>query len=250
LEWKCGATNGKVVAGGNGKGNETNQLSGPVGVIVDKQRDCLIICDQGNRRVVQWPLQNGTSGKTIISNIDCARSTLDNNEYLYVSDWKKDEVRRWKMNDIDGILVAGGNGKGNNLNQLNCTTSIVLDAEHSLYMSDLDNHRVMKWMEGAKEGVVVAGGQGKGNDLTQMPRPCGLIIDPLGTIYVADRNNHRIMCWPKRAKQGNIVVGENGQGEQANQLNGPTDLSFDRQGNLYVVDRENDRVQRFNIDRS
>ena len=42
-----------------------------IDVIVDKERDNLIICDNGNRRVVRWPRRNGTSGETIISNIDC-----------------------------------------------------------------------------------------------------------------------------------------------------------------------------------
>jgi sugar lactone lactonase YvrE len=250
VEWKCGATNGKVVAGENGKGNKMNQLSGPTDVIVDKQRNNLIICDYENRRVVRWPLRNGTSGQTIISDIDCCRLTMDNNGHLYVSDWKKDEVRRWKMNDITGILVAGGHGKGKRLDQLNNPTCLFVDEDHSFYVSDLDNHRVMKWMKDAKEGTVVAGGHGQGNDLTQLSDPCGLYVNPLGTVYLADFDNSRIMCWPKGARQGTIVVGENGHGELANQLNGPTGLSFDRQGNLYVVDCNNHRVQRFNIDRS
>jgi sugar lactone lactonase YvrE len=71
VAWKSGATCGQVVAGENGEGNRTNQLNGPRDVIVDKEKDCLIICDQGNRRVVQWPCQNGIKGQTIISNIDC-----------------------------------------------------------------------------------------------------------------------------------------------------------------------------------
>ena len=111
VEWKCGATNGQVVAGGKGKGNQTNQLNGPTDVIVDNERNNLIICDSGNRRVVRWPRKNGTNGETIISNIDCRRLTMDNNGDLYISDKGKHEVRRWRVNDTCGTLVAGGNGK-------------------------------------------------------------------------------------------------------------------------------------------
>ncbi|CAF4510055.1 unnamed protein product, partial [Didymodactylos carnosus] len=50
VEWKWGATSGQVVAGGNEEGNETHQLSNPFDVIVDKERDSLIICDSSNRR--------------------------------------------------------------------------------------------------------------------------------------------------------------------------------------------------------
>ena len=51
---------GQVVAGGNGEGNQLDQLNRPTDVIVDKENDCLIICDQDNRRVIRWPRQNGT----------------------------------------------------------------------------------------------------------------------------------------------------------------------------------------------
>ena len=71
VEWKSGATSGQVVAGGNGQGSGDHQLSYPQDVIVDKERDSLIICDYSNQRVVRWPRRNGTSGETIISNIDC-----------------------------------------------------------------------------------------------------------------------------------------------------------------------------------
>ena len=60
VEWKNGAINGQIVAGGNGKGNRNDQLNCPTNVIVDKENDSLIICDYGNRRVVRWPRRNGT----------------------------------------------------------------------------------------------------------------------------------------------------------------------------------------------
>jgi sugar lactone lactonase YvrE len=249
LEWKCGAINGEVVVGGNGQGNEINQLNHPSDVIVDKDGNHLIICDLGNKRVIRCPRQNGNNAQIIISNIDCCRLTIDNNGYFYISDREKHEVRRWKVNDTCGTLVAGGNGKGDKLNQLNNPTFIFVDEDHSIYVSDFYNHRVMKWMEGATEGIVVAGGQGKGNSLTQLSNPQGVVVDDVGSVFVADFNNNRIMCWPKGAIHGNIVVGRHGQGEQADQLNRPMGLSLNQQGDLYVVDQWNARVQRFNFDR-
>ena len=111
VEWKLGATTGQVVAGGNGKGNKTNQLKCPTDVIADKERNHLIICDRDNRRVVQWSRRNSTNGQTIIPNIACSRLAMDYNGDLYISDLEKNEVRRWKMNDTYGTIVAGGNGK-------------------------------------------------------------------------------------------------------------------------------------------
>jgi sugar lactone lactonase YvrE len=248
IEWKWNATSGQVVAGGNEKGNEGHQLSYPHDVIVDKERDNLIICDSGNRRVVRWPRRNGTSGETIISNINCIRLIMDENGSLYIIDDEKHEVRRYRRGESQGTVVAGGNGNGNRLDQLSYPRYVFVDRDHSVYVSDSENNRVMKWMEGAKEGIVVAGGQGKGNSLRQLSYPCGVVVDQLNTVYVADDGNARIMRWMKGATQGNIIVGGNDQGEQSNQLNRPVGLSFDRHGNLYVVDRGNNRVQKFNID--
>lgn len=242
VEWKCGATSGQIVGGSHRKENEIYELNHPIDVIIDKERNNLIICDQSNKRIVRWPRRNGTSGEVIISNIDCCRLTTDNNGYLYVSDYQKHEVRRWKMNGTGGTLVAGGNGKGNRLNQLSCPTFIFVDEDHSIYISDRNNHRVMKWIKGAKEGIVVAGGYGQGNGLKQLSRPEGLIVDHMGTVYVADYDNHRVMRWLKGATQGSIVIG-NGL-----QLTYPTDIAFDGQGNLYVTNFANHQVQRFNID--
>ncbi|CAF3738400.1 unnamed protein product, partial [Rotaria sp. Silwood1] len=248
VEWKYGAKNGEVVAGGKGRGNGTDQLNGPIDVIVDKKNDSLIICDQDNRRVVQWSRQDGTNGQTIISNIYCEGLTMDNNGSLYVSDRENNQVRRWEIGDTNGTIVAGGNGKGNHLNQLNHPTYIFVDQDHSVYVSDLINHRVMKWMKDAKEGILVAGRQDMGDGVKQLSFPYGLIVDQLGHVYVADSVNNQIMRWSKRSKKGCIIVGGNGHGEQPNQVKAPRDLSFDRQGHLYVVDWGNHRVQKFEID--
>ncbi|CAF3707758.1 unnamed protein product, partial [Adineta steineri] len=250
VEWKRGATNGQIVAGGNGSGNQNNQLNGPISVIVDEVNDCLIISDCGNQRVIRWPRQNGTSGQTIIANISCYGLTMDKEGDLYVCDYEKHEVRRWTIGDTNGILVAGGNGQGNRLDQLSSPCNIFVDEENSLYISDFGNSRVMKWVKDAKEGIVVAGGQGKGNGLTQLSNPRGVVVDHLGNVYVVDHGNYRIMRWCKDATQGSITVGDNKPGAGANQLRYPADLSFDQQGNLYVVDNLNHRVQKFNIDSS
>ncbi|CAF4700075.1 unnamed protein product, partial [Rotaria sp. Silwood1] len=247
VEWKRGATSGQVVAGGNGQGSGDHQLDNPTDVIIDKDRDSLIICDRSNRRVVRWPRRNGKSGETIISNISCVGLTMDENGSLYVTDFGKHEVRRYRRRESQGTVAAGGNGSGNRLDQLYVPYYVFVDRDHSVYVSDRDNHRVMKWMEGAKQGIVVAGGQGEGNGVTQLSSARGVVADQLGTVYVADRENNRIMRWPKGATQGSVIVGGNGRGEQWNQLDRPFGLSFDRHGNLYVVDHGNHRVQKFEL---
>ena len=249
MEWECNAREGRIVAGGNGRGDQMHQLNGPEDVIIDRKTNSLIIADGGNRRVMRWSRQNNTNGKVIISDIDCSRLTMDKNESLYVSDWKNNEVRRWKRGEKGkGTIVAGGNGEGHQLNQLHTPTFLFVDEDESLYVSDRENHRVMKWVKDGSEGMVVAGGNGQGDSWRQLSRPHGVLIDLLGHIYVADCCNDRVMRWCERAKEGTLVVGGNGEGQQSNQLNGPIGLSFDRHGNLYVTDSWNHRIQKFVVE--
>ncbi|CAF1013910.1 unnamed protein product [Adineta steineri] len=245
MKWKLNSTEGQIIAGGNGQGNQNNQLHGPIDIIFDEKNNSFIVSDLHNQRVIQYFDENQTKQKKFISNIYCWGLTNDKNGFIYVSDYYSHEVRRWKQGDKKVELVAGGNGQGNHLNQLNDPTFIFIDGDYSLYISDKQNHRVMKWKKGAKEGIIVAGGNGQGNSLKQLSSPYGVVVDHLGQIYVADCRNDRVMRWGEGDKEGEIVAGGNGKGNQSNQLNLPIGLSFDNEENLYVVDNENHRIQKY-----
>ncbi|CAF5188451.1 unnamed protein product, partial [Rotaria sp. Silwood1] len=106
---------------------------------------------------------------------------MDENGSLYVVDDGKHEVRRYRREESEGTVVAGGNGNGNRLDQLYEPRYVFVDRDQSVYVSERGNHRVMKWMKGAKQGIVVAGGQGQGNGLTQLSNPRGVVVGQLGT---------------------------------------------------------------------
>ena len=195
VEWKMGASHGKVIVGGRGQGNRLDQLYPPTDVLIDKETNSLLIADRWNRRVLRWSRRQGTTqGEVIVDNIDCYGLAMGHKRYLYVSDVVKDEVRRYTIGDKNGIVVAGGNRRGNQLNQLNCPTDLFVNEEQAVYVSDRYNHRVMKWNKDANQGIVIAGGQGQGSALTQLSHPRGLFVDTSGTIYVVDSWNHRIKC--------------------------------------------------------
>ncbi|CAF2254529.1 unnamed protein product, partial [Rotaria magnacalcarata] len=98
-QWKKDdTTNGQVVAGGKDDGNGLNQLKWPTDVLIDKETDSLIICDYGNDRVVRWSRRSGTTqGEVLIDHINCYGLAMDEQRYLYVSDWEKHEVRRYQL---------------------------------------------------------------------------------------------------------------------------------------------------------
>ena len=195
VECKIGEKNGKVIAGGRGYGSRLDQLNYPTDVLIDKETNSLFIADRFNRRVLRWSQrQETTHGEVVVDDIDCFGLAMDQQRYLYVSDTGKNEVRRYTIGDKNGIVVAGGNGRGSQLNQLNFPTYLFVDEEQAVYVSDYNNHRVMKWNKGANQGIVVAGRQGHGSALTQLSYPQGLFVDTSGAIYVADAWNDRVKC--------------------------------------------------------
>ncbi|CAF4080927.1 unnamed protein product [Rotaria sordida] len=158
VEYKCGATTGRVVTGEYGSGNRSNQLNTPTDMIIDKEKDSIINCNYNNKRVVRWPRQNGTNGEIIISNVGYHGLTMDDDGFFYVADCDKHEVRQYRMRERQETVVAGENGEGNRLDQLHAPRYVFVDRDHSVYVSDGYNHPVMMWMEGEKQGIVVASG--------------------------------------------------------------------------------------------
>ncbi|CAF1532872.1 unnamed protein product [Adineta ricciae] len=243
IEWKFNETQGNIIAGGN----RLDQLNSPTDMIIDEKNNSIIITDYGNKRVVRW--SRNQIQEILIENISCYGLTIDQYGFLYVSDIEENEVRKWNLEKIkenpQGILVAGGNEEGNQLNQLNSPSYMFVDKDQSIYISDSSNHRVMKWLKDAREGIIVAGGNGEGNNLNQLNGPQELFVDEFNQTYVVDCWNHRIMRWNEGDREGEILVGGNGRGSKLNQLNYPAGLSFDLEGNVYVSDFGNDRIIRF-----
>ena len=192
--------------------------------------------------------RDGGEREVIISNVESSGLAMDDEGSLYVSDYERNEVRRYGRGDgRGGVIVAGGHGQGAALNQLSGPQQIFIDTEHSIYISDSGNHRVMKWMRDAREGTVVAGGHGQGNSLRQLHWPSGIFVDRMGSVYVVDQGNHQLMRWVKGALEGKVLLGGNGQGSETTQFHYPASISLDNHGNLYVADAGNNRVQRFDI---
>ena len=266
VAWESGAQKGKIIAGRDGPGNAADQLSQPTALLIDRNNKRLIISEMGNRCISSWFLDDG-DGEIIIEDVPSHGLAMDDRGFLYVSDFERDEVRRYAEGEQKSVIVAGGNGRGDSLNQLNQPRQIFVDEEQSIYISDTDNHRVVKWAKDSKEGIVVAGGQGPGNSLSQLNSPRGLLVDTKGSVYVADAKNKRVMRWLKGATEGRAIVKPGRANPKfthsspprvfkfgssttsASELSEPDGLFLDDQGNLYVADFGDHRIQRFDIQR-
>ncbi|CAF1481173.1 unnamed protein product [Rotaria sp. Silwood1] len=244
VKWEPGATVCQVVAGGNGKGNNSNQFEFVTKVVVDKN-GTMFICDTYNHRVQRW-FKDANHGETIVDDILCYGLAMDNEGSLYISDQAEDSVVKWPGKEI----VAGGNGKGFGLNQLNDPNHLFVDRDKSVYVANNFNYRVVKWLAGTKEGIIVAGGNEEGSAKNQLSTPQSVVVDDSGTVYVLDYGNDRVTRWFEGSTWGNIILGRPGWGDDASYISCANDLVLDRHGNLYVVDNMNARILKFTIDKS
>jgi len=184
-------------------GHRLNQLWSPKGIYVDHEEQCIYIVDSGNDRIVKWKLDSGSD---------------------------------------HGEIVAGGNGKGNRIDQLYRPTDIILDEKKkSLIISDQGNSRVVRWsLENPNSEKEI---------LIENIKCQGLMMNENGDLFVSDWNEHAVKRWRKgeigKGKEGRIVAGGNGQGNKLNQFNIPRYIFIDREETIYVSDEWNHRVMKW-----
>ncbi|CAF1152804.1 unnamed protein product [Adineta steineri] len=134
--------------------------------------------------------------------------------------------------------IAGGNGLGNKLNQLDLPRGIYVDNDDdSIYIADTDNHRVVRWEFGAKNGTVVAGGNGRGYAIDQLYHPVDVILDKEKKyIIICDQYNSRVIQWSRQNSQIPQVL-----------IDGIAcwGLAMDNNGDLYISDSGRHQVIRW-----
>ena len=256
VKWRKGVSHGELLIGGNGADPGTCQLGFAWYVTVDQKAGTVYVSDTSNTRIQVLPKGSNNTPHSI--KLDCCPLGItlgERGEYLYVSDIQDHRVLRYDKSGSRESVVAGGQGRGGELNQLVyrefthghdfysslslllLAAQIYVDDEESVYVADSGNDRIMKWAKDASQGEVVAGGNGQGAGLNQLHFPTSLHVDRQRFLYIADQENHRIVRWLKGAKSGTVIV------------NGITasDLCLDQEGNLYVCDAVNNCVQVFAI---
>ncbi|CAF1391538.1 unnamed protein product [Didymodactylos carnosus] len=103
-------------AGGNGRGNQTNQISQCFGLFVT-DNDYLYLSDYDNHRITKWPTSGkGTKGEIVLQQSDHfspAGLFAHKNNMIYVVDNNQDQVQLFTEYDLtEGITLAGGRGRG------------------------------------------------------------------------------------------------------------------------------------------
>ena len=141
---------------------------------------------------------------------------------------------KWKQH---GITVAGGHGKGNELNQLCNPNGIFIDNDKTIYIADCNNHRIVQWKYGEKNGQIIAGGNGEGNRNDQLNGPTDIIVDKQNNSFIiCDQNNRRVIRWSNQNKTNQQIIISDIDCSR---------LTMDKNGFIYVSDRAKHEVRRW-----
>ena len=279
--WSSGATVGVTVAGqaSGAWGSSSSALNYPVGMVMDSASN-LYFTDRDNERVMYWA-KGASSGTTIAGTtgelnlrsvglcIEPIRSRLysgisgntssqffgpatllriSSSGALYIGDAYNHRIMQYPSNASSGTVVAGGNGQGNGITQLNLPFCFTFDpSSNSLLISNYGAHTIVRWVLGATSWTLIAGVTGTAGSTSKfLYGPLSVTLDYMNNIYVADSNNHRVQLFLAGQSNASTIAGVTGSsGNAANKFNLPYWTLLDSQLNLFVADTYNHRVQRF-----
>ena len=277
--WSSGATVGVTVAGqaSGASGSSSSALNYPVGMAMDSA-GYLYFTDRNNLRVMYWA-EGASSGTTIAGTtgeIDrlsvglclkfihastgsagsaynlfdgpAALARISSSGTLYIADTYNHRIMQYLSNASSGTVVAGGNGQGNGITQLNFPFCFAFDpSSNSFLISNYGAHTVVRWVLGATSWTLIAGVTGSyGFTSTFLSSPLSVTLDDMKNVYVADSGNHRIQLFLAGQSNASTIAGVAGSfGNAAHQLRVPYWAILDDQLNLFVADTYNHRVQRF-----
>jgi sugar lactone lactonase YvrE len=154
MRYFSGATTGSVVAGNNGAGTNTNQLSSPCGLYFDSSTNSLIIANFAANNIVRWPI--GANSWTLVAG------------------------------NPNGI-------SGNTATLLNSPMGVVSDAWGNIYVADTYNQRIQFFLAGQSNGTTIAGTTSTlGSTASLFRYPYALVLDNQLNVYVSDTYNFRV----------------------------------------------------------
>ena len=154
MQYLSGASSGTVVAGGNGQGTGSTQLSKPRGLHFDSATNSLLIANNRAHNIIRWVI--GASSWTLIAGSN------------------------------SGVF-------GSSSMMLSFPTDIILDPMGNMYVADEGNQRIQFFLNSQSNGTTIAGTTGTtGSSSTLLNTPSGVAIDSSYNIYVIDYANARV----------------------------------------------------------
>ncbi|CAF4796845.1 unnamed protein product, partial [Rotaria socialis] len=143
---------GQVVAGGNGMGNASNQLSYPWGVYVT-ENGTIYVADSNNHRIQKFT-RSSTSGLTVAGISGVAGSLpsqlrnptsilVDQYHTLFVLDRGNHRIMKWPLGSAFGYIVVP-------ISSINSASSMRFDPTGNLIIADTNYHRIISLSIGCR----------------------------------------------------------------------------------------------------
>jgi hypothetical protein len=155
--------------------------------------------------------------------------SIDVDQTIYIADRWNHRILKWKRGAKNGQILVGEFGYGNETNQLNQPSDVIIDKENnSLIICDADNRRIMRWSleNNTQNGEIII------EDID-----CAhLAMDKDGSLYISDHKENGVKRWERGDQKGTIVAGGNGKGHRLDQFLGLTFIFIDEDYSLYVSD--------------
>ena len=159
MQYQYGASMGNVIAGGNGYGLNTSQLSTSYALYFDVFSNSLVIANADMPRIVRWRI--GDYNGTIVAG------------------------------SFTGVV-------GNDATSLNYPRGVSLDPMGNIYVADTVNNRIQFFLSGQTVGRTVAGITGVyGTNMTLLDHPFWVTQDKQLNLYVSDTYNHRVQMFKR-----------------------------------------------------
>ncbi|CAF1480985.1 unnamed protein product [Adineta steineri] len=239
----------------------SSQLVSAAGLYVDSN-NTLYVVDVNNH--VVWKLLNNAANATIVAGLYQSQGSnssqlnwpydvyADRHGNIYVSDYYNHRIQKYSNGSRNGKTIAGINGYGSSLNQMNRPEFFVFDSTDTfMYIVDHDNNRIMRFVTTSTSGVngtVIAGGNAADNTNTTFNSPLGIHYFPntSSDLFITNSDGHSVIRWTPGASSGVFVAGTPGvAGSSSSLLYSPAGIRIDTYLNMYVVDKGNNRIQMF-----
>src|SRR3990167_10415421 len=241
----------------------TTSLSPPSGIIVDKNKN-IIVVDEFNHRIQIYDASGNlinSFGKKGNGNGEFYYPkgiTIDSEGFFYVADCWNHRVQKFSHDtNKDGSwkFINSFGSYGDDEGKFNEPYDIAVNKD-KIYALDRCNHRIQVFdKDGNLHGIIGHRGTVIEEDLAELfdtplnlfsspafEFPAGIGTDNNGNIYVADSGNHRIV---KLKPDGEVLLVFGQKGSNPGEFQYPHDIAIDRNDTIFVSDLNNNRIQVF-----
>jgi hypothetical protein len=172
---------------------------------------------------------------------------VDDSGTVFIADSGNHRIVAWNKGDNEGHVVAGGQGKGNGLHQLNHPTDFLIDINtDSLIICDWGNRRIVRWSLKNEKAVFwwPFNYSRRGEVLVDNISCRGLAMDKEKCLYVGDADKHAVKRFARGDIHGVVVAGGIADGNTLDESSRPSHTFVHGESSLYEADFRNQCVMR------